>query len=34
MVIGAADHYYQPHDLARFSDIGKNAPELAKKFFE
>ena len=29
-----ADHYYQPHDLARFSDIGKNAPDLAKKFFE
>jgi 4-carboxymuconolactone decarboxylase len=29
-----ADHYYQPHDLARFPDIGKNAPELAKKFFE
>ena len=29
-----ADHYYQPHDLSRFSEIGKNAPELAKKFFD
>jgi len=29
-----ADHYYQPDDLARFPDIGKNAPDLAKKFFE
>ena len=29
-----ADHYYQPHDLACFPDIGKNAPDLAKKFFE
>jgi len=29
-----ADHYYDAHDLARFPDIGKNAPELAKKFFE
>ena len=27
------EHYYDPHDLARFSEIGKNAPELAEKFF-
>ena len=26
-------HYYDSHDLARFSEIGKNAPELAEKFF-
>ena len=26
-------HYYDPHDLARFGEIGKNAPELAEKFF-
>jgi alkylhydroperoxidase/carboxymuconolactone decarboxylase family protein len=29
-----ADPYYHPHDLARFSEIGKNAPDLAKKFFD
>src|SRR5256885_16990385 len=29
-----ADHYYAAHDLARFSEIGKNAPELAQKFFD
>jgi alkylhydroperoxidase/carboxymuconolactone decarboxylase family protein len=29
-----ADHYYHPHDLARFSEIGSNAPDLAKKFFD
>ena len=29
-----ADHYYDAHDLARFPDIGKNAPGLARKFFE
>jgi alkylhydroperoxidase/carboxymuconolactone decarboxylase family protein len=29
-----ADHYYDPRDLARFSDIGNNAPDLARKFFE
>jgi alkylhydroperoxidase/carboxymuconolactone decarboxylase family protein len=29
-----ADHYYDPNDLARFEDIGRNAPDLAKKFFE
>jgi alkylhydroperoxidase/carboxymuconolactone decarboxylase family protein len=26
--------YYHPKDLARFEEIGRNAPELAKKFFE
>lgn len=25
--------YYKPEDLARFEEIGKNAPDLAKKFF-
>ncbi len=28
------DGYYHSHDLARFSDIGKNRPELAAKFFD
>ena len=26
--------YYDPADLARFGDIGRDAPELADKFFE
>ncbi len=26
--------YYKPEDLPRFEEIGKDAPELAKKFFE
>lgn len=26
--------YYRPSDLARFPEIGENAPELAKKFFD
>jgi alkylhydroperoxidase/carboxymuconolactone decarboxylase family protein len=26
--------YYERKDLARFADIGKFAPELAKKFFD
>jgi len=26
--------YYNPADLAKFKDIGKDAPELAKKFFD
>ena len=30
----ADDHYYDPGDLERFSDIGRNAPDLARKFFE
>jgi 4-carboxymuconolactone decarboxylase len=29
-----SDSYYDAHDLARFSEIGKNAPELAAKFFD
>lgn len=28
------DTYYTPEDLLKFEEIGKNAPELAKKFFE
>jgi alkylhydroperoxidase/carboxymuconolactone decarboxylase family protein len=26
--------YYDPADLAKFPDIGKDAPDLAKKFFD
>jgi 4-carboxymuconolactone decarboxylase len=26
--------YYDPKDLARFAEIGKEAPELAQKFFD
>ena len=26
--------YYQPKDLPRFSEIGEEVPELAKKFFD
>ena len=26
--------YYRPDDLSKFTDIGQQAPELAKKFFE
>lgn len=26
--------YYTPADLAKFGDIGKYAPELARKFFD
>lgn len=26
--------YYNPEDLAKFKEIGKDAPEMAKKFFE
>lgn len=28
------DTYYDPKDLGRFGDIGKEAPGLAKKFFD
>jgi len=28
------DTYYNPADLAKFGEIGKDAPELAKKFFD
>lgn len=27
-------HYYDSEDLGRFGEIGENAPDLAKKFFE
>ena len=26
--------YYKPEDLSKFEEIGKAAPELAKKFFD
>jgi len=26
--------YYDPHDLPKFQEIGKEAPNLAKKFFD
>lgn len=26
--------YYQPTDLSRFAEIGEEAPELARKFFD
>ena len=26
--------YYDPQDLPKFAEIGKNAPELAEKFFD
>lgn len=26
--------YYNPEDLGKFGDIGKEAPELARKFFD
>jgi len=26
--------YYHPEDLPKFGEIGKDAPDLAKKFFE
>lgn len=26
--------YYDPQDLARFGEIGEEAPEVAKKFFD
>ena len=28
------DTYYDPEDLPKFSEIGKDAPDLAKKFFD
>jgi 4-carboxymuconolactone decarboxylase len=28
------DHYYSPEDLGKFGDIGKDAPDLAQKFFD
>src|SRR5882724_11233537 len=29
-----ANHYYNDEDLGRFSEIGKNVPDLAAKFFD
>jgi len=29
----AVSDYYHSHDLAKFGEIGENAPDLAKKFF-
>ncbi len=29
-----SEHYYSAHDLARFPEVGKNRPELARKFFD
>jgi alkylhydroperoxidase/carboxymuconolactone decarboxylase family protein len=26
--------YYRPQDLAKFEEVGKDVPELAKKFFD
>lgn len=28
------DTYYKPEDLLKFEEIGKDAPDLAKKFFD
>lgn len=28
------DTYYDPRDLDKFAEIGKEAPDLAKKFFD
>jgi 4-carboxymuconolactone decarboxylase len=28
------DHYYDKADLAKFPEIGKNCPDLSKKFFD
>lgn len=28
------NNYYDPQDLAKFPDIGEEAPEVAKKFFD
>jgi alkylhydroperoxidase/carboxymuconolactone decarboxylase family protein len=30
----AAGHYYDARDLPRFGEIGNDAPELARKFFD
>ncbi len=27
-------HYYHSHDLGKFPEVGKNRPELARKFFD
>lgn len=28
------DTYYDPRDLGKFAELGEEAPEMAKKFFE
>ena len=28
------ENYYKPDDLPKFEEIGKEAPDLAKKFFD
>ncbi len=28
------ESYYEPHDLPKFEEIGKEAPGLAKRFFD
>ncbi|MEW5909013.1 MAG: arsenosugar biosynthesis-associated peroxidase-like protein [Thermodesulfobacteriota bacterium] len=28
------ESYYAPNDLAKFQEVGKDAPELAKQFFQ
>lgn len=28
------ENYYSPEDLGKFADIGKDAPDLAQKFFD
>ncbi|MCP3940879.1 MAG: 4-carboxymuconolactone decarboxylase [Desulfobacteraceae bacterium] len=28
------ENYYNPEDLLKFEEVGKDAPELAKNFFE
>jgi 4-carboxymuconolactone decarboxylase len=32
--IASMETYYNPEDLSKFAEIGKDAPELAKKFFD
>jgi 4-carboxymuconolactone decarboxylase len=32
--MAAHEHYYHAGDLARFPEIGTDAPELARKFFD
>lgn len=27
-------HYYHSHDLGRFGEVGRGAPDLARKFFD
>lgn len=34
IMVVAMHTYYDPSDLTKFGDIGEEAPEVAKKFFE